>query len=86
MYEEEIHFLNCYLNCFGTFDSGDLDLLPSDPKSIGFLCYPGWMCVPSLRRVGQGVLHLLIGDEKVTGGQTDPTCAKQYALSSSRGA
>jgi len=43
------------------------------------------MCVPSLRRVGQGVLHLLIGDEKVTGGQTDPTCAKQYALSSSRG-
>jgi len=36
MYEEEIHFLNCYLNCVGTFDSGDLDLLPSDPKSIGF--------------------------------------------------
>jgi len=28
MYEEEIHFLNC----FGTLDPGDLDLLPSDPQ------------------------------------------------------
>jgi len=26
MYEEEIHFQNCYLNAFGRFDSGDLDL------------------------------------------------------------
>ena len=35
---------------------------PVTPKSIGFLCYPGWMCGPSLRRVGQGVLELLIGN------------------------
>jgi len=36
--------------------------------------------------VGQRVLQLLIGNEKVTDGQTDrPTCAKQYALSSSKG-
>jgi len=26
LYEEEIHFRNCYLNGFGTFDPGDLDL------------------------------------------------------------
>jgi len=30
-------------------------------KSIGFLCYPGWMCGLSLRKVGQGILELLIG-------------------------
>jgi len=36
----------------------------------------------SLKKVGQGVLELLIGNEKVTDGQTDQqTCAKQYALS-----
>ena len=27
---EEIHFRNCYLNGFGTFDPGDLDLWPND--------------------------------------------------------
>ena len=32
------------------------------PKSIGFLCYQGWMCEPSLRKVGKGVLKLLIGN------------------------
>jgi len=26
MYVEEIHFHNCYLKGFGTFDPGDLDL------------------------------------------------------------
>ena len=31
-------------------------------KSIGFLCYPEWMCVLSLRKVGQGGLELLIGN------------------------
>jgi len=31
------------------------------PNSIGFLCYTGRMCGPSLRKVGQGVLELLIG-------------------------
>ena len=50
---------------------------PRTPKSIGFLCYPGWMCGPSLRKVCLGVLELLIGNEKVTDGRT---CAKQYAL------
>ena len=25
MYEEEIHFLNCYLNSFGRFDIRDFD-------------------------------------------------------------
>ena len=30
--------------------------------SIGFLCYLGWMCGTSLRKVGQGVIELLIGN------------------------
>jgi len=56
------------------------------PKLLGFFCYPGWMCGPSLRKVGQGFLELLIGNEKVTDGQTTRLpCAKQYALSSSKG-
>jgi len=39
---------------------GDLDFCdPVTPKSIGFLCYHGWMC---LRKVGQGLLELLIGN------------------------
>ena len=58
--------------------------------SIGLFCYPGWMCGPSLRKVGQGILELLMGNEKVTDGRTDrqtyqQTCTKQYALSSSKG-
>jgi len=32
------------------------------PLSIGFLCYPRWMYGPSLMKVGQGVLELLIGN------------------------
>jgi len=28
---------------------------PVTLKSIGFICYPGWMCGPSLKKVGQGV-------------------------------
>ena len=40
-------------------------------KSIRFLCCPGRMCGPSLGKVGQGVLELLIGNEKVTDGQTE---------------
>ena len=35
----------------------------------------GWMCGPSLKMEGQGVLELLIGNEMVT---DRPTCAKQY--------
>ena len=76
-YEEEIHIWNCYLNL--TFDP--------KIKSIGFLGYPGRMCGPTLRKVGQGILEILIGNEEVTHDlPTDPPCAKQYALSSSKGA
>jgi len=39
-------------NGFGTFEPVDLDLYPVTPKSIRFFCYPGWMCRPSLRKVG----------------------------------
>mgnify|MGYP000022347330 CR=1 FL=1 len=35
---------------------------PVIPVSIGFLCYPGWMCEASLREVDQEVLELLIGN------------------------
>ena len=35
---------------------------PLTPKSIGFLCYAGWMCAPSLRKIGEGVLEFLIGN------------------------
>jgi len=56
MYDEEIHFGKLLLKQFKmvlehltlvtlTFD-------PVSPKSIGFPCYPGWMCGPSLRKVG----------------------------------
>ena len=45
-------------------------LTPVTPKSLGFLCYTGWMCGPSLRKVGQGFLKLLIRNEKVTDGRT----------------
>ena len=62
---------NCYLNGFGTFDPVTLTFDPVTPKYIGFLCCPGQMCEPSLRKVGQGVLELLIGNEKVTDGETD---------------
>jgi len=66
MYEEEIHFGKLLLRqiVFDTFDRGDLDLWSSDPK-LGFFCFPGWTCGLSLRKVGQGVLMLLIGNKKV---------------------
>ena len=35
---------------------------PVTPRSIGFICNPGWMCGPGIRKVGQGVLELLIGN------------------------
>jgi len=35
---------------------------PVTPKSLEFLCYPGWICGPSLKKVGQDVLQLLIGN------------------------
>jgi len=37
----------------------------SDPKRW-FLFYPGWMCAPNLRKVGHGVIKLLIGNKKST--------------------
>ena len=53
-------------DCQNIFAIFDLDLLSSDPNinTIGILCYPGWMCGLSLRKVGQGVLELLIGNKK----------------------
>ena len=36
---------------------------PVTPRSMGFICYPEWMCGSSLKKVGQGVLELLIGNE-----------------------
>ena len=70
---------NCYLNNLKVLTHST----PGTPKSIGFLCCPGRMCE-------EGIFELLIGNEKVTDGQTDqltdrPTSAKQYALSSSKG-
>ena len=32
---------------------------PLTQTLIGYLCHPGWMCGPSLRRVGQCILELL---------------------------
>jgi len=43
-------------NSSGTFDPGDIDCAPSDSKKNGFLCYSGWMCGPSLKKVDQGVI------------------------------
>ena len=54
MYEEEIHFGKLFLKQF------EMVLEHLTPKSIGFICCPGEMCGPSLRKVGQGVLELLI--------------------------
>jgi len=44
---------------------------PMTQKSIG------WMCGPSLNKVGQRVLEFLIGNEKVTDGQTDRQTDRQ---------
>ena len=136
MYEEEIHFGKLLLKQ-SEIVLEHLMLVTFDPvtqESIGFLCYPEWMCEPRLMKVGKGIPELLIGngfgtfnptdldlwpsDFKVvmvtlaprmdvctefedlvrsrryrvidwkrlqTDRQTDrPTCAKQYALSSSK--
>ena len=72
MYEEEIHFGKLLLKQFETvLTVVTLTFDPVTPKSIGFLCCPGQMCGQSLREfVGRGVLELLIGNQKVTDGQT----------------
>ena len=61
MYEEEIHFEKLLLK------QSDMVLthLSFDPVtlgSIGSMCCPGQMCGPSLRKIGQGVLKLLVGN------------------------
>jgi len=38
------------------------------------------VCGPSLRKVGEGVLQLLIGNEKVKDGQTDNMPSSSYKL------
>ena len=43
------------------------------------------MYVQSLRKVGQGLLELLIGNEKVTDGLTDQYMKSNMSLSSSKG-
>ena len=43
-------------NVFSTFDPMTLTLDPVTSKSIGFICYPGWVCGPSLKKVGSRVI------------------------------
>ena len=138
MYEEEIHFWKLLLRQSETVLSDltpvTLTFDPVNPKAIGFICYPGRMCRPSLRIVGNGDLKYLIENVFCTFDPNDldlcpcnhkinrvhllpwtnvwtkfdegrsrrsrvidlkwkgyrrtdtPTCAKQYALSSSKGA
>ena len=66
MYEEEIHFGKLLLKQSETLlthlTQVTLTFDPLTPKSIGFLCCPRWMCGPCLRKLGQGVLELLIGN------------------------
>ena len=45
---------------------------PVTPKSIEFICYPGRMCEPSLKKVGQGIGTLLIGNGFGIFGTFDP--------------
>jgi len=65
MYEEEIHFWKLILKQSETV-LAHFTLLPLtfDPVT------PGWMCGPNMRKVGQGVLELLIGNKKITDGLT----------------
>jgi len=58
---------NCYLNNLKQF----CHIWPRWPwpltqwPQIGILCCPGRMCRPRLSKVGQGLLELLMGNEKV---------------------
>ena len=76
-------------NGFGTFDHGDLDLLPNDPQINRIHLLP-MMDVWTKFEEGRSRRSPVI-DRKRKGYrrmdlQTDrPTCAKQYALSSSKG-
>jgi len=75
MYEGEIHFWKLLLKQSETvlthLTPMTLTFDPVTSKSIGFICCPGRMFGQCLRKVGQGILELLIGNEKVTDIQTD---------------
>jgi len=62
MYEEEINFGKLLLKQSEIVleHLTPLTFYPVTPKSIGFICYLGWMCGPSLKKVGEGVLKLVI--------------------------
>jgi len=50
MYEEEIHFGKLFVKQFEmVIEHLTLVTLTFDLKPLGFLCYPGWMCGPSLK-------------------------------------
>jgi len=82
MYEEEIHFVKLLIKQPETvLVHLTLVTLTFDPKINRVSPLPR-TDGPSLRKVGQGVLVLLIGNRKVT---DRPTCTKQYAFSSFKG-
>ena len=61
MYEEEIHFGKLLLKQSETVLTHFTPVAVTfDPVTIGFLFCQGWMCGPSLRKVGEGVHELLI--------------------------
>ena len=66
MYEDEIRFGKLLLKqsemVLANLTQVTLTFDPVTPKSIGFLCYPEWMCRPGMRKVGKGILKLLIGN------------------------
>ena len=76
MYEKEIHFWKLLLRQSETVLSDltpvTLTFDPVNPKAIGFICYPGRMCSPSLRIVGHGDLKYLIGNVFCTFDPNDP--------------
>ena len=85
MYEEEIHFSKLLLKWFWHIWPRWPQPLTQWPQNRYGFSAAQVGCVDSFRKVGQGILKSLIGNEKVTDGQTDQqTCAKQYALSSSK--
>jgi len=64
MYEEEIHFAKLLFKqsemVLEHLTPGILTFDPVTPKSIGFLCYPGWMLLirNGLGTFDQGDLYL----------------------------
>ena len=65
MHEEEIHFGKLLLrtrNSFGTFDLGDLDLWPNDPKINRVPLLPRIDLWTKFEKVHQSFLQLLIGN------------------------